>query len=62
MHTIINHEVAAGRINVQALLASNEGYLRRLVQSIVEFAGLQLDEVHPYLILDAHYEQVHKDG
>jgi putative transposase len=54
----ITEELCGHRFSASAISAINKG----LDEALARFAGRQLDEAYPYLILDARYEKVREDG
>src|SRR5438270_335900 len=71
MHTMTKRQGKSGTIDIKAVLAEDEEFLRALVRTalqevldagLAQFAGRPLAEAFPYLILDARYERVREAG
>jgi len=56
--TAITEELCGHRFSASSISAINKG----MDEALARFAGRPLDEVYPYLILDARYEKVREDG
>jgi len=56
--TAITEELCGHRFSASSISAINKG----MDEALARFASRPLDEVYPYLILDARYEKVREDG
>jgi putative transposase len=56
--TAITEELCGHRFSASTISTINKG----MDAALARFAGRSLDEVYPYLILDARYEKVREDG
>jgi putative transposase len=56
--TAITEELCGHRFSASSISAINKG----MDQALARFAARPLDEVYPYLILDARYEKVREEG
>ena len=56
--TAITEELCGHRFSASSISTINKG----MDEALARFAGRPLDEVYPYLILDARYEKVREDG
>ena len=56
--TAITEELCGHRFSASSISAINKG----MDDALARFASRPLDEVYPYLILDARYEKVREDG
>jgi len=56
--TAITEELCGHRFSASSISAVNKG----MDDALARFASRSLDEVYPYLILDARYEKVREDG
>jgi transposase-like protein len=56
--TAITEELCGHRFSASSISAINKG----MDEALARFAARPLDEVYPYLILDARYEKVREDG